>query len=133
VIAYDSTALFHISAADCEKYAKELDTKVTDADGVYVTLVKLDTDATLDATKFSLIDGTGTTLDYTVGQIDSDNDTDYNDASVVNELNKSDNGGDAYTLKALDIQHRLLCDVNKDCKATVDDVTALMALDNYEK
>jgi uncharacterized repeat protein (TIGR02543 family) len=132
VIAYDGTALFHISANDSTEYAKKLTQTVTGAGGVYVTLVEIGTDETIDVSKLSLIDGPATTLDYTLGQIDSDDDADYNDASIVNELNKSSAGGDAYTLSALDIQHRLLSDVNKDCKATVDDVTALMNLSAYK-
>jgi hypothetical protein len=132
VIAYNGTALFHISDNDCEKYAAKFDTKASTADGVYVTLVMLGANETLDATKFSLIEGPATTLDYTSGDIDGDGDTDYNDASVVNEMKISSYGGDAFTLEALDIQHRLLCDVNKDCSASVEDVTALMGLVSYE-
>jgi uncharacterized repeat protein (TIGR02543 family) len=135
-VYYNNEQMFYISAADAtinnndgtkSGYTEVLDSTVPNAEGVYVTLVKIDADTakTFNPTsEITFSSGTDKVLNYAVGNIDGDTDTDLHDAFVVNEMIIV--GDRKYSLSALDIQHRLLADVNHDGKSDTSDVKALI-------
>jgi uncharacterized repeat protein (TIGR02543 family) len=139
VVQYDGQQMFHISASDAtitsdtgdSGYTSKLSGTVDGADGVYVTLVQVSANdaASFNPTdKITFVSGTDVILNYNTPDIDGNGSVGYHDAFVVNEMVKV--GNSKYALSVMDIQKRLLADVNHDCATNISDVEALITMVN---
>jgi uncharacterized repeat protein (TIGR02543 family) len=119
------TAMYYMDGTTGAKYIEKISKGAfTNATGVYVYLIKYSADDEIPTITIQ----SGKNESLTFDGIMYGTTLNYNDASIVNEMNIQTNKGKWYSVDQLSLRCRLQADMNHDCTVDLGDVSAIVNL-----